>query len=556
MKKTAEKSRQPKNQTTQQIPRFTIASKEMNVKVIDTSFTSFPFLPLTNVKIESIPTDIYTTPKELTSKVKFKNLKNELTRILSYYVLTTNEVVSYFSEKDFIKETEHEILNLIESLKLSQTIVCTITKGKEFISLGLSDKNRLKKDRDQSLLWYKENTELHEFYSESRKLFNNVIKKLNIDNRNCYNLTIDPTESPLFINVQGSKCLHFSSSDYLGLSKDPRVIQASVETLLKCGNGTLGSRIMTGSTSFHDQLEETISNFKGTQNTVVFNSGFMTNLSLLGMIKKDCLVFFDSLSHASIIDGISLSKATAVRFKHNDAVDLEEKLEKYKEHPFKLIIMEGIYSLDGDVGRVDKIIPLAKKYDCILAVDEAHSFGALGKTGRGVEEYFALEKDAIDLKMGTLCKSLGSSGGFISGKKLIINSLKYSARPYFFSASLPPNIMSGAIEAIKILKSTPELVQKLQSNATLLRFGLQEMGFNVGNSESQIIPLIIGDDNKVYEFRHRLQENKIFANAVAYPAVSPKKSRIRLCVTSIHTDFHIEKLLNISKKIGKDLKII
>ena len=462
--------------------------------------------------------------------------KKKILELVSQYKLTKDELLSFIKNKD---KKNSESLNLyfetILKLKMIQIVdgvVAPIFKHK----LDLESWNTI--SRSQSIRWFQNETNLSSFFSRPKRIYNLLFPKKS------YNRIYTPQLNEMQVDMNGEIYDMFSSNDYLGLSKSKRVIQATQDTLANFGLGSGGSRILSGSTPVHRQLEQCIANFKGCEDAIVFSSGFLTNLALMSLLRKDCVVFYDSLIHTSLLEGIKLSQIKAQRFKHNDVKDLTKYLEQYKDHQHKIVLTEGIFSMDGDIAPIDEIVRLSKKYNAYLAIDEAHSFGTLGRRGFGVSDYFNLEDDAIDFKVGTLGKAIGAKGGYIAGKKHMIDLLRYSANTYLFSTSLPSCVMAGAKEALMCLKTQPDLVANLQENAKYLREAIEKMGFCIGLSQSHIIPIIVGCEKKAGDWQARLEKKGCLCSLVTFPAVPKNKARLRICISASHTKAQLNSLLD------------
>lgn len=363
------------------------------------------------------------------------------------------------------------------------------------------------------------------------------------------------------------KFLCFCSNNYLGLSIHPKVKQAAIEAVKTYGIGTCESRLVAGNLHVLEDLERAISDFKNTEDALVFLSGFMANIGAIPAImdsyraydlpsinNKNNLIIKDILAHTSIIDGCKLSQSNTKSYLHNDMNHLEKILRRNKDKR-KLIITDGVFSMDGDMAPLDKIVELAKKYNAMTMVDDAHATGVIGENGRGTPEYFGVE-DEIDIVMGTLSKATGGLGGFITGPREVIEMLKVRSHSYVFTSTLPPEQAAAMQTALRIIKEQPELRINLHKNVEHLRSGLKKMGYNILNSETQIIPIFIGDNKKSIKLSRQLYKNGILASAIRYPAVSPDQSRIRLSVMATHTEAQIEKGLNILEKCGKEVGII
>lgn len=365
--------------------------------------------------------------------------------------------------------------------------------------------------------------------------------------------------------VEGKKVLMFSSNNYLGLATHPKMIEAGVETLKKYGVGSDGSRLLSGNLKVHREFEEAITKFKGGEDAIVWPSGYSANVGVItavmdpikvraqDFLTRKGIIISDELNHASIVDGARLSKAEVVIYKHCDMDDLEGKLKKYKSRR-KLVVTDSVFSMDGDIAPLDKIVKLCKKYDAISMIDEAHATGVLGKTGHGTLQHFGLKavKD-IDIVLGTCSKALAVTGGFVVGSKTLIKYLRVASRSYMFSTAMTPMASAALVTALKIIDEEPQWREKLLSNADYLRNGLQEKGFDTITSATQIIPILIGSDKDAIQFSRRLFEEGIFAPCVRWPAVEKNKARIRFTVMATHTKEQMDRLLNTCAGIKKEL---
>jgi 7-keto-8-aminopelargonate synthetase-like enzyme len=410
-------------------------------------------------------------------------LSKAILELLSIHKLTIREVSDYLRIKRVVNHSEAEVISAIE-LTITEGAVLEITENHEIILKPArldEDQERLWQsiDRTMSRQWIQDKLNMETFYSKSAKIFDSLYRVPS------YNRVYRPTGKHFEVLYNNKPCVMFSSNDYLGLSRHPQVIKACQEALLSCGNGTGGSRILTGTTPYHRELERVIASFKGVEDAVVFNSGFMTNLAMLSMMRKDGMIFYDALSHVSTLEGIKLSGAAACRFRHNDMEDLEAKLKEMSSVQNKLICIEGIYSMEGDFSPLKEVVELAKKYGAFVAIDEAHSSGTVGATGKGVLEYYGVAQEDVEFKMGTLGKAFGSSGGYIYGSQYVIDFFKYSSKPFLFSTSLPASAMAGAMAAFQVLAEHPELPAQLQENARYVRESLKVMGFNTSLSQSR-----------------------------------------------------------------------
>ncbi len=359
------------------------------------------------------------------------------------------------------------------------------------------------------------------------------------------------------VMIDGKKFIMIGSNNYLGLTQDPRVKQAAKDALERFGSGCTGSRYLNGTLSLHEELEGKLAKFVHKDAALVFSTGFQTNQGTIStVVGKDDIIFSDRANHASIIDGCRLAFGKIVRYKHNDMNDLERQLKTHGNNSAgKLIVSDGVFSMEGDIVKLPKVIELAKKYHARVMIDDAHSCGVLGKSGRGTGEHFNLGND-IDLVMGTFSKSFASIGGFIAGEQKVINYIKHHARSFIFSASMPPSAVATVSKAVDILIAEPERLDQLWNNTRKMKKAFVEMGFNTGSSETPIIPIIIGDDLKTFYFWKLLYENGIFANPVISPAVEPGHQLLRTSYMATHTDNELDHVLEIFHKLGKQFGLI
>ncbi|AKM83148.1 glycine C-acetyltransferase [Candidatus Woesebacteria bacterium RIFOXYC1_FULL_31_51] len=365
-------------------------------------------------------------------------------------------------------------------------------------------------------------------------------------------------ESPIGgeIIIEGRKLLNFCSNNYLGLANNPRLKKAAIAAINKFGVGPAAVRTIAGTTTLHKKLEKDLAKFKKCEAVLTFQSGFMANLATIpALVGEGDLIFSDELNHASIIDGCRISKATVIRFKHADTVDLESLLKKASKKVKKLVITDGVFSMDGDIAPLDKIYKVTSKYGALLMVDDAHGEGVLGRNGRGIVDHFNLH-GKVDIEVGTMSKALGVVGGLVAGKGEIIEWLTQRARPFLFSSAMTIPDVGACIEAVKILGSSGVLVKKLWSNADYLSKGLSRFGFDTGKSQTPIIPLMLGEVTLAKEFSNLLFENGVFAKAIGYPTVPEGKARIRIMNTAVHTKKDLDKALLVFEKVGKTLKVI
>jgi len=367
--------------------------------------------------------------------------------------------------------------------------------------------------------------------------------------------TIESAQDPEVI-VNGKPMIMIGSNDYLGLTTHPRLKRAAARALRKYGTGCTGSRFLNGTFDIHEELECKLSEFEGKEAALFFTTGFLTNLgTIAGLVEKDDVVITDKLDHASIVDGCRLSFGETRRFRHNNMEDLERTLESIDHSRGKFIVVDGVFSTEGDITNLPEIVRLGKKSGARIMVDDAHAIGVLGKGGRGTAEHFGLQ-DEVDIIMGTCSKSLASIGGFVVSSEEVIHYLKHHARALIFSASPPPASVVVVLEALKIIEEEPERREQLWRNTRKMKKGFQEMGYDTGTSETPIIPLLVGDDMEAFKMRKILFENGVFSNPFISPAVPKGKAVIRTSYMATHTTEQLDRVLEIFEKVGKQLGII
>nr|ADM94986.1 hypothetical protein [uncultured Atribacterota bacterium] len=358
------------------------------------------------------------------------------------------------------------------------------------------------------------------------------------------------------VHIDGREMIMFASYNYLGLISHPRVKDAAKRAIDEYGTGAAGVRLLAGTTKAHEELEEKIAQFKKTEDAVTYSSGYVTNLAAITTLcQRGDLVIMDKLDHASIIDGCILSGANHRSFLHNNMESLENILAQADHYQNKLIAVDAVYSMDGDIANLPELSRLAKKYNAKLMVDEAHSIGVIGETGHGIEEYFGLE-NSVDIYMGTLSKTIPSIGGYLAGDKDLISFLKLSSRPFIFSASLPPVAVVTAKACFEVIESEPELVKQLQRNIKHFREGLKKLGYNTGQSQTAIVPIMVGEEEKTLQLCRIVNEDGVFICPILFPAVPKGTNRLRAHVLATHTPEDIEKALHIFEQAGKSLGII
>lgn len=358
------------------------------------------------------------------------------------------------------------------------------------------------------------------------------------------------------VEMAGHKVLMFGSNAYTGLTGDQRIIDAAKKALDKYGSGCAGSRFLNGTLDLHVQLEKELAEYIGKDETLCFSTGFFVNSGVLAVVVgRGDYIICDDRDHASIVDGRRLSFARQLHYKHNDMEDLENILKGLPHEAVKLVVVDGVFSMEGDLANLPKIVELKHKYNCSIMVDEAHGLGVFGKEGRGVCDHFGLT-DEVDLIMGTFSKSMASIGGFIAGDKDTINYLRHTVRTYIFSASNTPAATAAALEALHIIKKEPERIEKLWkvTNYALKRF--REEGFEIGETESPIIPLYVHDVDKTFQVTKLAFDNGVFINPVIPPACAPQDTLVRFALMATHTEEQVERGVQILKKVFQDLGII
>lgn len=380
-----------------------------------------------------------------------------------------------------------------------------------------------------------------------------------IKERGLFN-TIDVVEGSngAVITVNDHTLINLASNNYLGFATSPKLINASVEATKHYGAGAGAVRTINGTLDIHQKLEEKIAEFKGTEAAIAFQSGFNCNMGAISAVmKKGDAILSDELNHASIIDGCRLSGATIIRVNHQDMEDLELKAKatvESGEYNKVMYITDGVFSMDGDVAKLPEIVEICEKYDVITYVDDAHGTGVMGN-GHGTVKHFDMQ-DHIDFQMGTLSKGIGAVGGYIAGTKQLITWLKSQARPFLFSTSLTPGATGACIEAIDLINTHPEYVEKLWKNANYFKSELKRIGYDIGHSETPITPVIVGDEKLAQTFSRKLIENGVYAKPIVYPTVPLGTGRIRNMPIASHTKEMIDVAIKVYEKVGKELEII
>ncbi len=353
--------------------------------------------------------------------------------------------------------------------------------------------------------------------------------------------------------LRGKKTLMFGSNSYLGLTQHPEIIEAGKKALDKYGTGASGSRLMNGNLDLHEELESQLAEYVGKEAATVFSTGFQSNLgSIAALAGRNDYILLDEKNHASIIEGTRLSFAKVIKYKHNDMEDLEKKLLSLDQDRIILIVMDGIFSMEGDIAPLDKITDLADKYNASVYVDDAHSLGVLGNNGAGTADHFGVT-DKVDIIMGTFSKSLASLGGFVAGSKDAINFLKHNARALLFSASIPPASAATVLKALEIIKKEPERIDQLWENTNYAKKLLVENGFDIGESTTPIIPIHVGDDVKTYQLATLMLQDGVYVNPVVHPAVEKGKAILRYSLMATHTKEQIDRSIDSLIKSAKKL---
>ncbi len=346
------------------------------------------------------------------------------------------------------------------------------------------------------------------------------------------------------------------SNNYLGLTSHPQVKQAAIDAIKIYGSGCTGSRFLNGTLDIHEELERRLAQFMNKEVALVFSTGFQTNLGTISaLVNKGDYIIMDRSDHASIVDGCRLSFGKVLKFRHSNMSDLKRVLSSLPKNSGKLIIVDGVFSMEGDIAKLPDIVDLAKKYHARVMVDDAHSIGVLGENGRGTAEHFNLEDD-VDIIMGTFSKSFASIGGFIVGSEEVIHYVKHFSRALIFSASPPPSAVATVSKALDIIIAEPKRRKRLWQITHRMHKGFRELGFDIGDTETPIIPIMVGENLKTFKFWKMLFDQGLFANTAISPAVPPKTARIRTSYTATHTDAQMDKVLEVFEKVGKKMGVI
>ncbi|RAZ69448.1 glycine C-acetyltransferase [Planococcus maitriensis] len=371
---------------------------------------------------------------------------------------------------------------------------------------------------------------------------------------------IDPVEGPngAIIKIGGKDLINLSSNNYLGLATDEDLKKVAIQAIEKYGVGAGAVRTINGTLDLHVQLEEKLAEFKGTEAAISFQSGFNCNMAAISAVMdKNDAILSDQLNHASIIDGCRLSKAKIIAFKHSDMEDLRQKAKEATESGLYnkvMVITDGVFSMDGDIAKLPEIVEIAKEFDLITYVDDAHGSGVTGK-GKGTVKHFGLEKE-VDMQMGTLSKAVGVVGGYVAGKKQLIDWLRVRSRPFLFSTAVTPGDVAATTAAVQKIIDSTELHDKLWDNGDYLKKGLKELGFDIGDSATPITPCIIGDEKLTQQFSKRLFEEGVYAKSIVFPTVPRGTGRVRNMPTAAHTKEMLDEAIEIYAKVGKELNVI
>ena len=388
------------------------------------------------------------------------------------------------------------------------------------------------------------------------RAFTDRVARLKANDLHYFNMPVSDILPGMKVRVNGREMGMYASYSYLGLVGHPRINEAAIKAVEKFGTGTNGVRMLAGTLTLHKELEETIANFKHAEAAVTYSSGYATNLTVISsLMGRGDYVFSDKLNHASIVDGCLMSGAEFRRFRHNDMAHLEGLLKNAPESATKLVVADSVFSMDGDIIDLPKVVELCKQYNAWLMIDEAHSVGVLGKTGTGIEEHFDMF-GSVDIKMGTLSKTIPSVGGYVAANKDIITYLNHASRAYIFSAALPPAQAAAANEAFKVILDEPWRIERLNQNAELFINGLKGMGFDTMLTETAIVPVLCGEDDTAFAMTREAQHNDVFVLPVASPAVPEGQARLRATVTAAHEPSEIERAMSVIGDAGKKLGLI
>jgi len=370
-----------------------------------------------------------------------------------------------------------------------------------------------------------------------------------------YFRTISSAQDPV-VTMDGREVVMLGSNNYLGLTNHPEVKRAATEAIARYGTGCAGSRFLNGTLDIHVQLEEALARFMMKPAAVTFSTGFQVNLGVISsLVERGDVVYLDKLDHACILDGARLGFGTAVKFNHNDMEDFRRRLELRDRSKGAMVVVDGVFSMEGDVVDLPGLVKAAADHGCRVMVDDAHGIGVLGEHGRGTAEHFGVEKD-VDLIMGTFSKSLASVGGFVVGEERIINWIKHRARSLIFSAAPPPASVASVLKAVEIIEREPERRARLWENTRFMAESLRSLGFDTGESTTPVIPVVVGDDRLAFFLARRLQEEGVFVNPVIAPAVPPGRALLRTSYMATHTREQLETALAAFAKVGREVGLL
>ena len=366
---------------------------------------------------------------------------------------------------------------------------------------------------------------------------------------------IESAQDPEVV-IAGRRLVMMGSNNYLGLTNDPRVKEAAIEAIRRYGSGCAGSRFLNGTLDLHVKLEERLAEFMRQEAAVTFSTGFQVNVGAIScLVGKGDTVYLDKQDHACIIDGARLSFGDVKRFKHNDPADLRRQMRNNSEAKGRLVVVDGVFSMEGDITPLPEIVSVAREFAAGVMVDDAHGIGVLGKTGRGTAEHFGLEQE-VDLIMGTFSKSMASIGGFIAGNATVIDYIKHRARTLIFSAAPPPASAAAALATLQIMDAEPQRRERLWENTRFFADGLRSLGFDTGESQTPVVPVVVGEDLTALRMVHRLQEEGVFVNCVLSPATPPGRALIRTSLMATHSREQLVRALEAFENVGREVGLV
>jgi 8-amino-7-oxononanoate synthase len=371
----------------------------------------------------------------------------------------------------------------------------------------------------------------------------------------CYFRTIESAQEPEVV-IGGRTLVMLGSNNYLGLCNHPKVKEAAVEALRRFGTGCAGSRLLNGTLTLHEALEDKLARFVGKPAAVTFSTGFQVNLGTIScLLDRGDSVYLDKQDHACIIDGARLSFAHVRKFAHNDPTELRRLMMADRSARGRLVVVDGVFSMEGDIAPLPELVKVGRDFGAALMVDDAHGLGVLGARGRGTPEHFSVEDD-VHLIMGTFSKSLASIGGFVAGSHSVIQHIRHTARSLIFSAALAPAAAAAASAAVDIIEEEPERRAQLWRNAEFLKSGLSSLGFDTGDSQTPVIPIIVGDDDRAFAMTRRLEQEGVFVNPVISPATPPGRALLRTSCMATHTEDHLSRALEACARVGREFGVV